>query len=68
MNDISTKSTPFPVSKKKDAKGRARIKIIEFIGNLENDFPARSVLARNACGYKDSKYIYRLFTLSELRR
>ena len=48
------------------AKDRARIKIIEFIGNPENEFPNRRQMANFACGYKDPHYLYKVFTVDEL--
>jgi hypothetical protein len=48
------------------AKDRARIKIIEFIGNPENEFPNRRQIAKVACGYKDPHYLYKVFAVDEL--
>lgn len=48
------------------AKERARLKIIEYIGNLDHDFPKRAELATEVCQYKNRKYLYQLFTPAEL--
>jgi hypothetical protein len=50
------------------AKDRDRIKIIEFIGNPENEFPNRKKIAMSVCGYKDQHYLYKVFTVDELNQ
>lgn len=48
------------------AKERKRLKMIEYIGNPENDFPSRSELALSVLGYKHVESLYRAFTTDEL--
>ena len=48
------------------AKQRARLKILEYIGDPENDFPNRGAIAKKICGYSDHRQLYKVFTVSEL--
>jgi hypothetical protein len=48
------------------AKDRAKVKMLEYLGNPENDFPTRMFINSNILQYKDPTYIYKLFTLEEL--
>jgi hypothetical protein len=50
------------------AKERAKCKIIEYIGNPENEFPNRTQMAKGVCGYKDPHYIYEVFSIDELEQ
>jgi hypothetical protein len=66
MEDFATINTQFPVGKKVLAKERAKLKILEYLGNPENEFPTRTDLALKVCGFKDKHYLYRVFTPAEL--
>jgi hypothetical protein len=48
------------------AKERHRRKLIEFLGNPENEFPTRYDMAKQVLGFKDSSTLYRHFSVQEL--
>lgn len=48
------------------AKERHRTKLIEFIGNPENDFPDRTEMATSVLGFSQQSTLYRHFSSEEL--
>ncbi len=48
------------------AKNKARTKLLEYLGNPENDFLNRAELSNDVLGYKNANQINVLFTASEL--
>lgn len=48
------------------AKDRHRLKLLEYLGNPENDFPNRVTMNTLVLGFKNEKYIYHVFTPDEL--
>ena len=48
------------------AKERHKIKLLEYLGNPENDFPTRLYMNNAVLGFKAPTYIYVVFTLDEL--
>lgn len=48
------------------AKDKARIKLLDYLGDPENDFLPRIRLSTDILGYKTEQYIHQLFTSSEL--
>lgn len=61
------KNTQISNTKKLTAKDRAKIKILEFLANSENGFISWQRLCTEACNYKNSRYLYTLFTIEERR-
>jgi len=53
-------------NKPKPTKKRNRIKLIEYIGNPENDFPNRAGMSQIVLGYKSPCNLYDHFTTDEL--
>lgn len=51
---------------KGNAKKKSRMKLVEFIGNPDNEFPNRTDMAVTVLGYKTTVSLYRLFTPLEL--
>ena len=51
---------------RKDAKIRARAKLLDFLGNPENDFVSRTDMSIKVLGYKKQNAIYNAFSPSEL--
>ena len=49
------------------AKDRAKNKIVEYLANPENGFIPWQGLCTEVCGYKNSRYLYTLFTIEERR-
>lgn len=47
-------------------KEKKRIKVIEYIGNPENDFPTRTEIALDVLGYTQKTSYYKLFETSEM--
>lgn len=47
-------------------KERNKIKLLEYLGNPENDFCDRTTMAIKVLGYTDQSLIYRYFTGDEL--
>lgn len=47
-------------------KERNKIKLLEYLGNPENDFCDRTTMAIKVLGYKDQANLYRCFTTDEL--
>jgi len=54
-------------TKKLTAKDRAKIKIVEFLANPDNGFIPWQRLCTEVCHYKNSRYLYTLFTIEERR-
>jgi hypothetical protein len=52
-------------TKKLSAKDRVKIKILEFLANSENGFIPWQRLCTEVCHYKNSRYLYNLFTIEE---
>lgn len=52
--------------KKQTTKEKNRLKIIEYIGDPNKEFPDRSFISLSVCGYKDVSSLYKLFTVDEL--
>ncbi len=48
------------------AKEKGKVKLLEYLGNAENDFLSRGDLSTIVLGYKNSKQINRTFTAAEL--
>ena len=48
------------------AKERHKCKLLEYLGNPENEFPTRLFMNSQIIGFKDPTRIYRLFSLDEL--
>ena len=48
------------------AKEKARVKLLEYLGNPENDFRGRAFLSTNILGYKCEQQIHNLFDGDEL--
>lgn len=48
------------------AKERAKVKLLEYLGNPENEFLSRINLSTDILGYKTGQYIHRLFTAEEI--
>ena len=48
------------------AKERHKCKLLEYLGNPENDFPTRLFMNNEIIGFKDPTRIYKVFTLDEL--
>jgi len=49
------------------AKGRARLKIIEYLSNPDNEFLPWVKLCHDICGYANSRQLFELFTIEERR-
>jgi hypothetical protein len=47
-------------------KERHKCKLLEYLGNPENEFPTRLFMNSQIIGFKDPTHIYRLFSLDEL--
>ena len=54
------------IKKGKLVKVKHRIKLIEYIGNPNNDFPSRTEMSIDVLGFKQQHKIYQYFTLAEL--
>jgi len=51
--------------KKLTTKNQVRIKIIEYLSNPDNGFLPWNRLCTEVCHYKNSRYLYKLFTIEE---
>jgi hypothetical protein len=49
------------------AKDRARLKILEYLINPDNEFLPWVKLCHDICGYKSSRQLFELFTIEERR-
>lgn len=47
-------------------RDRQRIKLLEYLGNPENDYLTRSAMSTKVLGYKREEAIYRVFTPEEI--
>jgi hypothetical protein len=63
MKNIQNSNT-----KKLTAKDRAKIKIVEYLSNSDNGFIPWQRLCTEVCNYKNSRYLYILFTIEERRK
>jgi hypothetical protein len=50
------------------AKDRHRIKLLEYLGNPENEWLTRSRLSTEALGFRRENQVYRVFTVEELNQ
>lgn len=48
------------------AKDKHRLKLIEYLGNPENEFLDRIVLSQKVLGFKQENQIYKIFTPDEM--
>ena len=48
------------------AKGRNKLKLVEYIGDPKNDFPDRTTMALTVLGYSKVESLYRHFSPDEL--
>jgi hypothetical protein len=55
-------------TKKLTAKNQVRIKIIEYLSDPGNGFLPWHRLCTEVCHYKNSRYLYKLFTIEERRQ
>lgn len=55
-------------TKKLTAKNQVRIKIIEYLSDPGNGFLRWNRLCTEVCHYKNSRYLYKLFTVAERRQ
>ena len=49
------------------AKGRARLNIVEYLSNPDNEFLPWVKLCHDICGYANSRQLFELFTIEERR-
>jgi hypothetical protein len=61
-NRLNIKATDISMK----AKERHKCKLLEYLGNPENEFPTRLFMNSQIIGFKDPTHIYRLFSLDEL--
>lgn len=52
----------------KTEKERKTLKVIEYIGDPENDFPSRTEIALDILGYADKSGYYALFSTTEMSK
>jgi hypothetical protein len=62
------KTTEIRNTKKFTAKDRIKIKIIEYWSNPDNAFIPWQRLCTEFCHYKNSRYLFKLFTIEERRQ
>ena len=52
---------------KTSTRDRNRDKLLQYLGNPENDWPDRTSMALKVLGYKSTASLYKMFTLAELQ-
>ena len=54
-----------PLKEMPPLKIAQKLKLVEYLANFDNGFISWQRLCTEVCGYKNSRYLYKLFTIEE---